>query len=63
MGNEYLFTDAPRLQLPARNQIVKGPDRDGELSCGLFPVIQEPGFRHRVDLYVCTYAGHSFDYT
>ena len=44
VGNEHLLTDAPRLQLAARYQVVQRPHRDGELAGGFFTVVQESSF-------------------
>ncbi len=44
MGNEHLLTNAARLQLPARYQVVKGPHRNGELAGCFLAVVQESSF-------------------
>ena len=39
VGDEHLLTDTARLQLPARYQVVKGPDGNGELAGGFLAVV------------------------
>jgi len=39
VGNEHLLTDAPRLQLAARYQVVKGPNGNGELAGSFLAVV------------------------
>jgi hypothetical protein len=40
MGNEHLLTNAARLQLATRYQVVKGTDRDTQHLRGGFSIIQ-----------------------
>jgi hypothetical protein len=41
MGHQDLAPYTPRDYGPGRNDVVKGPHRDGELAGGLLAVIQE----------------------
>jgi hypothetical protein len=48
MSHEDLFTDAPCVQPLGRDDVVKGPNGDGELTGCFLAVIQETGFHGKI---------------